>query len=73
MQHSHAIKNFLEHGIRNTDFLKLAVKAAAGFREPFYMLIIQVQYPIYIFIYPESELVFLTGDTSERQDHYPLH
>ena len=35
MQHLHAIKNFLDHGIRNTDFLKLAVKAAAGFKEPF--------------------------------------
>ena len=28
MQHLHAIKNFL-------DFLKLAVKVAAGFKEPF--------------------------------------
>ena len=35
MQHSHAIKNFLDRGIRITDFLKLAVKAAAGFKEPF--------------------------------------
>ena len=35
MQHSHGIQNFLDHGIRNTDFLKLAVKAAAGFKEPF--------------------------------------
>ena len=35
MQHSYAIKNFLDHGIRNADFLKLAVKAAAGFKEPF--------------------------------------
>ena len=35
MQHLHAIKNFLDHGMRNTDFLKLAVKAAAGFKEPF--------------------------------------
>ena len=35
MQHLHALKNFLDHGIRNTDFLKLAVKAAAGFKEPF--------------------------------------
>ena len=31
----HVIKNFLDHGIRNTDFLKLAVKAAAGFKGPF--------------------------------------
>ena len=31
------------------------------------MLIIQVQYPIYKFIYPESEPVLLAGDTSERQ------
>ena len=31
----HAIKNFLDDGIRNTDFLKLAVKATAGFKEPF--------------------------------------
>ena len=28
MQHLHAIQNFIDHGIRNTDFLKLAVKAA---------------------------------------------
>ena len=35
MQHLHAIKNFLEHGIRNTDFLKLAEKATAGFKELF--------------------------------------
>ena len=37
MQHLHAIKNFRDHGIWNTDFLKLhvAVKAAAGFQEPF--------------------------------------
>ena len=67
MQHSHAIKNFLDHGIRNTDFLKLAVKAAAGFKEPFIMLIIQVQCPIYKFIYPETEPILLVGDTSERQ------
>ena len=33
MQHLHGNKNFLDHGIRNTDFLKLAVKAAAGFKE----------------------------------------
>ena len=33
MQHLYAIKNFLDHG--NTDFLKLAVKAAAGLNEPF--------------------------------------
>ena len=33
----------------------------------FYMLIIQVQCPIYKFIYPESEPVLLAGDTSERQ------
>ena len=31
------------------------------------MLIIQVQCPIYKFIYPESEPVLLAGDTSERQ------
>ena len=31
------------------------------------MLIIQVQCPIYKFIYPESVPVFLAGDTSERQ------
>ena len=41
----HAIKNFLDHGIRNTDFLKLAVKAAAGFNEPFFMLIIRSNSP----------------------------
>ena len=35
MQHLHAIKTFLDHGIRNKDFLKLEVKAAAGFKEPF--------------------------------------
>ena len=35
MQHLHVIKNFLDHGIRNTDFLNLAVKAAAGFKETF--------------------------------------
>ena len=35
MQHLHAIENFLDHGIRNTDFLKLAMKAAAGIKEPF--------------------------------------
>ena len=35
MQHLHTIKHFLDHEIRNTDFLKLAVKAAAGFKEPF--------------------------------------
>ena len=33
----------------------------------FFMLIIQVQNPIYKFIYPESESVFLAGDKSERQ------
>ena len=37
MQHSQAIKNFLDHGIRNTDFLKLAVKAAHGFKELLYV------------------------------------
>ena len=64
----HAIKNFLDHGIRNTDFLKLAVKAAAArLQGTFYMLIIQVQCPIYKFIYPESEPVLLAEDTSERQ------
>ena len=31
------------------------------------MLIIQVQCPIYKLIYPESERVLLTADTSERQ------
>ena len=31
------------------------------------MLIIQVQCPIYKFIYPESEPVLLAGDMSERQ------
>ena len=31
------------------------------------MLIIQVQCPIYKFIYPESEPGLLAGDTSERQ------
>ena len=31
------------------------------------MLNIQVQCPIYKFIYPESEPVLLAGDTSERQ------
>ena len=31
------------------------------------MLIIQVQCPIYKFIYLESEPVLLAGDTSERQ------
>ena len=31
------------------------------------LLIIQVQCPIYKFIYPESEPVLLAGDTSERQ------
>ena len=31
------------------------------------MLIIQVQYPIYKFTYPESEPVLLAGDTSEQQ------
>ena len=31
------------------------------------MLIVQVQCPIYKFIYPESEPVLLAGDTSERQ------
>ena len=67
MQHLHAIKNFQDQGIRNTDFLKLAAKAAAGFKEPFKMLIIQVQCPIYKLIYPESEPVLLVGDTSERQ------
>ena len=35
MKHLHAIKNLLDHGIQNTDFLKLAVKAAAAFKEPF--------------------------------------
>ena len=35
MQHLYAIKNFLDHGIQNTNFLKLAVKAVAGFKEPF--------------------------------------
>ena len=35
MQRLHAIKNFLDRGIWNIDFLKLAVKAAAGFNEPF--------------------------------------
>ena len=67
MQRLHVIESFLDYGIRNTDFLKLAVNAAAGFKEPFYMLIIQVQCPIYKFIYPESEPVLLAGDTSERQ------
>ena len=33
----------------------------------FYMLIIQVQCPIYKFIYPESEPLLLAGDMSERQ------
>ena len=44
MQHLHAIKNFLDHGIQNTDFLKLAVKAAASswLQGTFYMLIIQI-------------------------------
>ena len=64
MQHLHAIKKLPR--LRNTDFLKLAVNAAAGFKEPF-MLIIQVQSPVYKFIYPESEPVLLAGDTSERQ------
>ena len=31
------------------------------------MLIIQVQCPIYEFIYPESEPVLLAGETSEQQ------
>ena len=35
MQHLHAIKNVQDHRIRNADFLKLAVKAGAGFKEPF--------------------------------------
>ena len=35
MQHLHASKNFLDDGIRNIDFLELAVKAAAGFKEHF--------------------------------------
>ena len=36
------------------------------------MLIIQVQCPIYKFIYPESEPVLLAGDTSERHSPGPL-
>ena len=33
----HAIKNFLDHGIRNTDFLKLAMKAQPASRNILYV------------------------------------
>ena len=56
MQHLHAIKNFLDHGIRNTDFLKLAVWRQLASRNLLYVNH-SGQMPIYKYIYPESELV----------------
>ena len=54
---------------QNTEY-RLSLISSEGrswLQGTFSMLIIQVQRPIYKFIYPESEPVLLAGDTSERQ------
>ena len=53
---------------QNTEYRLSLISREGGswLQGTFYMLIIQVQYPIYKFIYPESEPVLLAGDTSER-------
>ena len=54
---------------RNTEYRLSYISSEGGswLQGSFYMLIIQVQCPIYKFIYPESEPVLLAGDTSEQQ------
>ena len=54
---------------RNTEYRLSWISSEGGswLQGTFCMLVIQVQCPIYKFIYPESERVLLAGDTSERQ------